>query len=213
MSVAAGSRGIRIFYGNRQRLLYRVTVCIIGYIGKLIAGSAIRHARLIARVRVAAVGIQHQRAVHAVGTARQLYRRNVAFAIHAPAVSSGLIVFQNIAAHALSLFSKPVHVILSSRCIIGHHNIHGAGHRAAARIRGGNDYAADIQAVAAVIVMRRIIQRRAHRYRSVGGYARNFQRHHGAAFRPGAYQLAFGLTPREALASGNHNVFRRAEHC
>ena len=138
MSFTFGSRGFRIFYGNRQRLLYRVTVCVIGYVGKRIAGSAIRHARLIARVRVAAVGIQTQRAVRAVGTARQLYRRNVAFAIHAPAVSSGFIVFQNIAAYALSLFSKPVHVIRGHRHVVMHGHIDGAGSCSARSVRHRN---------------------------------------------------------------------------
>ena len=127
MSFTFGSRGFRIFYGNRQRLLYRVTVCVIGYVGKRIAGSAIRHARLIARVRVAAVG-----------TALQHYRRNVAFAIHAPAVSSGFIVFQNIAAYALSLFSKPVHVIRGHRHVVMHGHIDGAGSCSARSVRHRN---------------------------------------------------------------------------
>ena len=120
MSVAAGSRGIRIFYGDRQRLLYRVTVCIISYVGKPILGTAIRHARLIARVRVTAVRIQRQRTVRATVTALQLYRRNIAVRIRAPAVSSGFIVFQNIAAHALSLFGKTVYVIIGHGTVVVH---------------------------------------------------------------------------------------------
>ena len=119
MSVAAGSRGIRIFYGDRQRLLDRVTVCIIGYVGKPILGTAIRHARLIARVRVAAVRVQRQRTVRAFGTARQHYRRNIAVRIRAPAVRSGLIVIQNIAAHTLSHFGKTVHVIIGHGHVVG----------------------------------------------------------------------------------------------
>ena len=138
MSFTTGSRGIRILYGDRQRLLDRVTVCIIGYVGKRIAGSAIRHARLIARVRVAAVGIQRQLAVRAFGTARQLYRRNIAVRIRAPAVSPGLIVVQDIAAHAHRRFGKTVHVARGHRSVVMHRHRQRAGRCIAGSIRHRN---------------------------------------------------------------------------